>query len=206
MKKTRPPASFFLALACALLLAASARAQNQFDFGHRAPPSKEDPAAAKAAEEALVKGRALAPVLGKIVWVDASGRHAVAWLKQRPFPAELRTRRENEAVSGPILREGRLLGVRGANMEPLALLRLAQNHTGDRAVGLVVERGAARKGLEIVLPDDALLEQLRSLAPHPEEPPPPPPKAKAPPPAPKPPVPSPAASVSAAPAAPAPSR
>ncbi|MDR1497953.1 MAG: hypothetical protein LBS59_06050 [Puniceicoccales bacterium] len=159
----------------AVLLPATASAQDQFDIGRRAPRPTKDKDTVAAAAAAAVKGLPSSPILGKIVWVDASGRHAVAWLNRLPFPAETNVSGENAAAATPALAKNRPLATRGADMAPLALLYPVGDHTSrDRALGLVVQRGTVRKGQELVLPAASFLEKLNTLPLRPESSPPPP--------------------------------
>lgn len=101
----------------------------------------------RAANFSILPGTPREPVLGRIVWVDPSGKRAVAWLSRAdtPVPPE------------------RFLGARDEVLAPTALLRFS-GQRGARAVGLVVEKGAVRENEEVVLPGAAMLSRLNRLA------------------------------------------
>jgi hypothetical protein len=138
-----------LSAAPALLLALiplTAPAQNMFDTDaprrlSPPPPTTENPI-----------GAARNHALGKIVWVDGTGRRAIAWLDQ-------------PHLLNPI----HSLGTRTPALEPRALLRLIrQNAHSPQTVGLIVERGEARVGQILIRPDDATAERLLRFPPRPD--------------------------------------
>lgn len=133
----------------AALTPTPATAQIQFRGNERLRNRPRDAAPAPAQRLQDMPGYPLNPVIGKIVWVDDTGRYAVAWLKQ-PTPLN-----------------DRPLGTHNDTLEPRALLRVVRHKDATRAVGLVVERGEALPGQELILPGARMTDRLSALAPRP---------------------------------------
>ena len=91
-------------------------------------------------------GYPLNPVIGKILWVDATGTYATALLRQ-PLT----------------LNKNALLGTCDATLQPSSQLRLVQHNAGTRIAGLRVERGTAHSGQELIRPGAHMGEQLEKL-------------------------------------------
>jgi hypothetical protein len=164
-------------LSASALAASPAFAQNLFLDG----PSVRPPNTSKTTEfnPQNQVGHARNPLVGKIVWVDKAGCHAVAWLDSpngvpvvlppAPVSAVVPAPSTTAAPSTPppaaadpktpvpAAEEPRSLVAIGAALQPLALLRIASHHPGERAAGLVVERGTVRPGMELVLPSKELV-------------------------------------------------
>ncbi|MDR2430493.1 MAG: hypothetical protein LBD14_06385 [Puniceicoccales bacterium] len=102
-------------------------------------------------------GYPLNPVIGKILWVDATGTHATALLTQHPAP-----------------KKDARLGTRDATLRPSSQPRLVQHKAGSRIAGLRIERGTAHPGQELVRPGARMMEELEKLPargnPNPEPP------------------------------------
>jgi hypothetical protein len=90
------------------------------------------------------KGEPLSPIIGRIVWVDSTGKYAVVWLDS----------------AQPL--SDRPLGTCDEKLLPKAMLRYANQRTA-RAIGVIVERGKAAMNQEVIIPSISALTGFQAL-------------------------------------------
>ncbi|MDR1817940.1 MAG: hypothetical protein LBR07_07225 [Puniceicoccales bacterium] len=162
---------FVLATAAALAatgVAGTAFAQNQFrpiarPKGGETGTTGGAPAA-QLPRLADLDGFPTCPVLGKIIWVAPNGRLAVAWF-DAPAEFSAATRLGARSPDRALAEHALLRPVRagGVALNTTGARRIVA--PGGTAVGVVVERGAARVGDAVCQPSLALRARLEKLPP-----------------------------------------